>query len=114
MKNFKSIIAIIAISLSTVFSTNALDKEPTKISKLLRSEIANLLGNKISLEVKKSTTAEVSFMVNNKNEIVIISVDSNVQQFNSFVKTKLNYKKVNTKGVVKGEVYKMPVKLKSK
>jgi hypothetical protein len=111
MRNLKSIIAILLFSLSISFSSNAIEKDPSKVTSELRSEIINILGNKILLELNTSSTAEVSFMINNKNELVIISVDSNLNEFNSFVKNKLNYKKITTKGIQKGEIYKMPIKI---
>tara|TARA_R110002126_G_scaffold291243_1_gene451269 strand:+ start:187 stop:531 length:345 start_codon:yes stop_codon:yes gene_type:complete len=111
MRNLKSIITIIAISLATTFSTTATEKESSKIKKELRTEIVSMLGKKIQVEVKESSSAEISFMVNNKNEVIIVSVDSEVNEFNSMVKRKLNYKKINVKGVQKGEIYIIPVKI---
>ncbi|MHB0756140.1 hypothetical protein [Polaribacter sp. M15] len=113
MRNLKSIIAIIAITLATTFSANATEKKPSKITTQLRTELVAMLGNKVQVQLQESTSGEISFMVNNKNEIVIISVDSKVKEFNTMVKSKLNYKKVNVKGVKKGEIYKIPVKLKA-
>jgi hypothetical protein len=115
MKKLKTIIAILAISLATTFSTTATEKEPSKITKKLRTEIVSLLGDNINIEFKNSTTsAEVSFMINKKNEIVVINVDSKVNEFNSYVKSKLNYKKLNVKGLKKGEIYRMPIKINKK
>ncbi|MFK8060466.1 MAG: hypothetical protein AB8B78_10285 [Polaribacter sp.] len=112
MKNLKTIITVIAISLSTVFSVTATEKNPSETAKKeLRSSIVSIIGKTIPLDIKKNCKAEISFMVNQQNELVIISVDSKVKDFNSFVKNKLNYKKVNVKGVKKGEVYKMPIKI---
>lgn len=114
MRNLKSIIAIIAISLATTFSATATEKEPTKVTEKLRTEIISMLGSTVQLELKNTTSAEISFMVNNKNELVVVSVDSNVSEFQSIVKTKLNYKKLAFKGAKKGEIYKVPVKIKAK
>ena len=113
MKNLKSIIAILAITLVTSFSANATEIDPSNATTELRLEIVKILGDQVPVEIKKNSEAKVSFMLNNKNELVVISVDSEVDAFNSFVKNKLNYKKVKTKGLSKGEVYKMPVKLNS-
>jgi hypothetical protein len=114
MKNLKSIIAILAISLATTFSTSASEKNPTDITKEIRTEIVSMLGNEISLELKESSTAEVSFMINNDNEIVIISVDSKIDNLKSIIKHKLNYKKITVIGVKKGEIYIMPLKINTK
>ena len=53
-------------------------------------------------------------MINNENEIVILSVNSKVIELRNFVKSKLNYKKVKVRGMLKGEIYKMPLKLNVK
>lgn len=114
MKNLKSIIAIIAISLATTFSTTASEKEPSKSTSNLRSKIVSMLGKKINLNIQKTSTSEISFMINNKNEVVVVSVDSKISGFQSIVKSKLNYKKIDVKGAKKGEIYKVPVTLKAK
>ncbi|MBU3011924.1 hypothetical protein KO506_10960 [Polaribacter vadi] len=119
MKNLKSIIAIIAITLATTFSATATEKktetakEKAKISNILRTEIVSMLGNEIQVELEDTTSAEISFMINNENEVIIVSVDSEVTEFSSFVKNKLNYKKISVKGTKKGEIYRIPVKLKA-
>lgn len=114
MKNFKSIIAIFAISLATIFSTSASETEPSTTNKKLRTKIVSMLGKKIPMNINKTQTAEVSFMINDKNEIVVITVDSKLQEFNSFIKNKLNYKKIKVQGTKKGEIYIVPVKINVK
>lgn len=112
MKNLKTIITVIAISLATTFTTSATEGTPSDDKKTLRTEIVSLLGKKLPLEIDKSSTAQISFIVNNKNEVIVVSVDSKHSEFNSYVKSKLNYKKLDTKNIKKGEVYKMPIQLK--
>ena len=111
MKTLKTIITIIAISLSTVFSLAATEKEPTNTNKSLRTELVSLLGDKIPLDIDRSYSAEISFIVNNNNEVIVISIDSKVSSFVKYAKTRLNYKKINTKNIKKGEVYRMPIKI---
>ena len=111
MKTLKTIITVIAISLSTVFSTAATENNPEKVKKTLRTELVSLLGNNIPLEIDKCYSAEISFIINNENEVVVISVDSKLSDFNKYAKDKLNYKKINVKNIKKGEVYKMPIKI---
>ena len=114
MKNFKTFIAVLAISLSTVFSASATEKiSPEKTTKL-RTEIASMIGDKVPGLYKESSSAEFSFIINNNNEIVIVSVDSNNSDFTTYIKEKLNYKKLSVKGIKKGELYTMPVKIKKK
>ena len=116
MKNFKTIITVIAISLSTMFSVAATESNPNKAkeTKTLRTEISSFIGKNIPFELKKTATAKVSFIINNDNEVVVINVDSKVSELNAFLKRKLNYKKVTTKGIKKGEIYKMPLTINVK
>jgi ribosomal protein L7Ae-like RNA K-turn-binding protein len=58
-------------------------------------------------------TAEVLFTVNSKAEIVVISVDTGDSDLESFVKGKLNYKKVQLEEVVVGRMYRLPVRIKA-
>lgn len=112
MKNLKSIITIFALSITTFFYAS--EKEPIEKNKTIRTEISSYIGKNIPVKVKASTTAEISFIVNNKNEIVVLTIDSKITELNAYIKNKLNYKKVNTTGIKKGEIYKMPLKIKTK
>ena len=114
MKSLKTIITVIAISLTTVFSTAATEKNPESTKNSLRTELVSLLGNNIPLKVDKSYSAEISFIINNSNEVVVISVNSKLSDFNKYAKNKLNYKKINVKNIKKGEVYKMPIIINKK
>ena len=111
MKNFKTIIAIIAISLSPMFSASVTAQNPKQEIKKLRTELAFFIGKNIPFELNKATTAKVSFIVNNKYEVVVLSVDSSISELNYFLKHKLNYKKITTKGIRRGEVYRIPLKI---
>ncbi|PQB06687.1 hypothetical protein BST83_05585 [Polaribacter filamentus] len=114
MRNLKTIVTILAISLVTTFSTTASEKEPSKIAQKLRTEIVSMLGSEITLELKTSATAEISFMINNENEIVIISIDSKIDELKYIIKSKLNYKKVTVKGIEKEEIYIIPLRINNK
>jgi hypothetical protein len=89
-------------------------KKHSHNKKKLRIEIVSILGNKISVELKKPNKAEISFMINRQNEIVIISVESDIDELKTIIKGKLNYKKVEVKGTKKGEIYKIPLRINTK
>ncbi len=114
MKKVKLVIAILAISLSTLFTAEAADKTPVDSKKVLRTKIMSLLGNEVPfiLESQKKLEVEISFVLNKKNEVVIMSVDSSNDEVTSFIKGKLNYKTVKVKGIKKGKVYRVPLKIK--
>tara|TARA_R110001592_G_C13176885_1_gene750408 strand:- start:1228 stop:1584 length:357 start_codon:yes stop_codon:yes gene_type:complete len=114
MKNLKTIIAIVAISISSVVSVAAnTNTEPTsKDSKtILRTEIVSLLGNHSYDLSDKTLEAQVSVMLNNKNELIVVSVSSKDEAVAGFVKSKLNYKRVTVKGITKGTIYRIPLKM---
>lgn len=110
MNNLKTIITVFAISLSTVFSSIAAEK-PNDTKDDLRSSIVSIIGSNIQFEVQENTTASISFIINNSNELVIISVDSELAELNSYLKGILNYKKIYAKGIKKGDIYRMPLKV---
>lgn len=116
MKKVKLIITTMAIVLTTlsVSAKNTDTKEPVSGKTELRSQITSILGKKFDIKLKnnKEITADVSLLLNKKNELIVISVESKNEQVNAYVKSKLNYKKVNVRGIKKGEIYKMPLRIK--
>jgi len=91
MKNFKTIIAILAITFASVLPASAnTDTEPTskKAKTILRAEIVELLGShKYDLETK-TLEAQVSVMLNNNNELVVLAVKTEDETVANFVKLK--------------------------
>jgi hypothetical protein len=112
MKNLKTVIAILAISISSVFSVAAnTNTEPTSPKKALHATIVKLLGHH-HYDLKNQTLkAEISVLLNNKNELVVIDVATKDEDLESFVTQKLNYKKVIIKGITKGTIYRIPLKM---
>ena len=113
MKNLKTIIAIITVSIVTVFSISATNLNTTEVeeNKTLRTEISSFLGKDIPIKLEKATTVKISFIVNNKNELVVLSVQSKILKLEYFLKRTLNYQKITAKGVKKGKIYRMPIKI---
>lgn len=115
MKNLKMILAAVALCFATVTaSANESNPKPAKESIALHTEITSLLGLDFPNYVmnQKEVKANVYLMVNNNNELVVVSVTSKDRTLKSIVKSKLNYKEVSVKGIKKGEIYKMPLTVK--
>ena len=111
MKNLKVLIAAITLTLFSTSTAFAITETTAKNN--LRTEMVSLLGDKSNLELENETLkANVSFMINEKNQVVILSVDSRNENIDTYVKSKLNYKKVKASGITKGKVYIMPLKIK--
>lgn len=109
MKKLLVLILGLTFSSTVLFANNDTPIEMAK--KQLRTAIVKLLGNN---EFPLTTTfakAEISMLLNSKNELVIISVKSKNPLLESYIKRKLNYKKVGVKTVRKMKIYKMPIKI---
>jgi len=70
-----------------------------------------MLGDSINVISENDMEAEVVFTINNKSEIVIVSVNSENYNFDGYIKNKLNYKKVKVSAHIEGEIYRMPLKI---
>ena len=112
MRNLKTVITMVAISLMSTFSTFAADTTPKTTNQEIREKVVGLLGDSVNMALITDTSVKISFMVNNKNEMVVVSIDSNDASIHSFVKKKLNYKNLSVKGIKIGEIYSIPLKLK--
>lgn len=106
IKSLISAFAFILIASSTFandISTSTLDD--------LRTEIAKHLSN-VDLEKLDgdSATMKIKFLVNDKNEVIVLSVDND--SFDETIKSRLNYQVLDTDDVVKNTVISVPVTLK--
>jgi hypothetical protein len=75
-------------------------------------KVSNLLKNP-SFEVENDLSATVLITVNQENELVVLSVDSDHETFESYIKSRLNYEKLDASFIGKGRTFKVPVRLKS-
>ena len=109
MKNLK--LLVLALALFTI-NISAANLNPIKPTDELRIEIVELIGTNYMNEMQADELgAEVLFTVNNNREIIILSVDYDDHLIESYLKRKLNYKKVNHRPSKNGEIYLLPVKM---
>ncbi len=109
MKNLK--LLVLALGLFTI-NISAANMNPIKPTDELRIEIVELIGSNYMNEMESDELgAEVLFTVNNNKEIIILSVDSDDDLLESYLKRKLNYKKVNHRPSKNGEIYLLPVRM---
>lgn len=109
MKNLK--LFVLALGLFTI-NLSAANLNPIKPTDELRVEIVDLIGSNYMDEmVADQNEAHVLFTVNSKRELIVLSVDSDNDQLESYLKGRLNYKKVNHRPSKNGEIYLLPVKM---
>ena len=111
MKKIKSI--LLAAMLVCVTSLTAASKPSVDITinDQASKEIAELLKSP-SFEITKNESASISLIVNDNNELVVLSVKTENQQVEKFVKSRLNYHKLET-NLEKGREYKVPLTITS-
>lgn len=112
MKTFKLLITIIILVVG--FSASAspnLKKDKVKEKKevTIHTKIVKLLSNS-TIVVDEETVAQVSFIINCKGEIVVLSVDSDIFLIESFIKNRLNYSKIAENGENRNQIFNLPVK----
>ncbi|MEL4454488.1 hypothetical protein [Lutimonas vermicola] len=102
---------VLALALFTL-NVSASNLNPIKPTDDLRIEIVELIGSNYMVEMDADQyNADVLFTVNNNKELIVLSVDTENVQLESYLKRKLNYKKVNHKPTKNGEIYLLPVKM---
>ena len=80
-------------------------------TKTARYEIKKLVQKaNLASVLKEDVTVNVTFMVNAKNEIIILSTDK--QKLDSSIKSSLNYKKLKSSDMKVNTTYTLPIVLK--
>ena len=109
MRKFKTVsLALALFATMSAFATKG--KKPTKANTLSGQIYEMLKENQFNADYKE-LTAEVRFIVNAKGELVVLSVETNDEILEGFVKNRLNYQKVQLKNVAPGKVYEIPVRI---
>jgi hypothetical protein len=105
-----SLVFVAAMLLVTgnIFANNVEKDNP---SKDLSVQIGELLENTSFTNDDVNLTAQVRFTLNNQGEIVVLSVDTDNERLESFVKYRLNYKKVNVTNYKEGEKFTIPIRV---
>ncbi len=109
MKSFKFILLVSAVFLLNVVTTFA---NPIKPTDQLRGEIVDIIGFSFLDDYEENEySAEVLFTVNSEQELIVLSVNSESDEAEDYLRDKLNYKKVDHLPSKYGEIYLLPVKM---
>jgi hypothetical protein len=108
MKSVKSVLFVLGMALLTPFvnakeTPNFKSPESAQIQKMLVQ--VNELTNNV-----KEMKINISFLVNGQNEIIVLS--TNNEEFDSLIKSALNYKKISVSELDYNTVYTLPVTFK--
>jgi len=106
------LVAAMLLSAGSIFANDFTDKNPEKD---ISSQITKMLDrnrNDFS-EDEVNESAQVRFTVNNVGEIVVLSVDTENATLESFVKGRLNYKKLEAANLKEGKLFTVSVRIAS-
>lgn len=105
-----SLVFVAAMLLATgnVLANDTDGVEPTKN---LSKQISKMLSDNYFSEEQDDLTAQVRFTLNSDGEIVVLSVDTESSRLEGFVKSRLNYKKVDISNIEEGKLYTVPVRI---
>ena len=102
---FAALLCMLFASVSTF--ANSADNDPNEIRKEILDLVKQIDISDIDSEYERTY---IQFIVNAKNEIVVVNVSSS--DFSARIKDKLNYKKLRTEDVKQNEIYTVPVVFK--
>ncbi|KZS40274.1 hypothetical protein AWE51_04785 [Aquimarina aggregata] len=107
MKKLNVLFLAIIIAVSSVAHANT---NPSTTENVLTQEIKGLL-KKPNFKITNELIADVILTINDENEIVVLSVDSESEVLENYIKGRLNYKKVHTSFSSDKVTFKLPVRL---
>lgn len=113
MKSIKLFALVIAIGLSSFASATTTPTKGKKSAPTIESTVASLL-EKPNFNVEYDFTAKVQLMVNSKNELVVLNVESENGKVERFVKNRLNYKKLPFVVTERNTPFNLPLRLVSR
>ena len=102
------LVAATLLSTGSIFANSVKDIDP---GKSLSTQISKILSDNEFSDSQVNMTAQVRFTVNKDGEIVVLSVDTESPTFESFVKGRLNYKKVGQANFKEGKLFTVSVRI---
>jgi len=108
MKKLNVLLLAVAFTVSSVLSASTTPTKADRPANPLSEQISDLLKDPI-FEIEDEVMAEVTFMVNDQQEIVVLTVGTENTTVESFIKNRLNYQKVENAQM--GTAYEIPVRI---
>ena len=109
MKKLKMLLLVVMVTFGSVLSasTNSIEKaEPVSISETVKKLLKNP-----NFQLDKDVNAMVEVFINKDNEMVVMSVETDNQIVESFIKNRLNYQKLSSKVIGDSKKFRIPVKI---
>lgn len=104
------ITAAMLFSAGTLLANPKIDRGP-EVG--LSDQISEMLSDNSFSDSAQDLVAQVRFTLNDDGEIVVLSVETNSDTLENFIKSRLNYHKVKVSNVKEGKLYTVPVRIAS-
>ena len=106
--------AAMLLSAGNVFAVEAAPEAKSPKAKI-GTQIESLLEerNGFNLGDSNELSAVVRFMLNEQKEIVVLSVETQDERLENFVKARLNYEKVADQNLKEGKTYRVPIRVRA-
>ncbi|NHF57852.1 hypothetical protein FK220_000765 [Flavobacteriaceae bacterium TP-CH-4] len=104
------LVAAMLLSSGNLFAFGPKDTNPAEE---LKNQVKERLNGYFEKSTHKALEASILFTVNREGEIVVLSVDTEHEGLERFVKARLNYHKVLTDGAIQGRRYTIPLRVES-
>ena len=106
--------AALLLSAGNVFAIegpSAIENPKAKICTQIESLLEE--SNGYNLGEQKELSAMVRFTLNDDKEIIVLSVDTEDERLERFVKARLNYEKVGDQSLKEGKTYRVPIRVRA-
>jgi predicted sulfurtransferase len=113
MKKVSLLLVVSALLISgNVLAAEGVPGPKKKSESKICTQIEGLLEiNRFDFQNDSDLTAFVRFTVNSENEIVVLSVETEDERLEGYVKARLNYNKVTDQNVRVGRIYQVPIRI---
>ncbi|MFK7811096.1 MAG: hypothetical protein AB8B59_01295 [Maribacter sp.] len=109
--------SILVLSLVMLFSlSNSIAANPEvnkpKTSKAITGQIYNMLGENIIPNEIRGSKAEVRIAVDTGNYLRVLSVETENEAFENFIRTSIDFKKLTKGTYEQGVIYRIPLEVR--
>ena len=105
------LVAVMLLSVGNVFANNELPIKKKPVVSLANQIKVLIKDCPVNSTSYADLTALVRLTLNDKKEIVVLTVKTEDKSLAYFIKNKLNYKKVNVENYRKGKIFIVPVRI---
>ncbi len=110
MRTIKALLLVVVLTFNSVLFASTTSEDLKADTAVITNEIAKLLQNPRFL-VEKEIVAYVTLTLNKNNEMVVLSVDSENTQIESFIKSRLNYNELPSAVNAVDKIFVVPVRV---